>query len=166
MNVAPIFASGNDFFRNGVSFPACVSTAISVGNTTKNDNVQNSSNFQTTLVDIQATGTGIVAAGRNGSGGSLWMESKTGTSMAAPHVAGAWALIREVYPAMNVASVLNLLQSTGVPVADTRPGGSGLSIPRIDLQAALLISQKASLLKLSNMRPLLGIGKPILRELV
>ena len=27
-------------FRNGVSFPACVSTAISVGNTTKNDNVQ------------------------------------------------------------------------------------------------------------------------------
>ena len=65
------------------------------------------------------------------------MESKTGTSMAAPHVAGAWALIREVYPAMNVASVLNLLQSTGVPVADTRPGGSGLSIPRIDLQAAL-----------------------------
>ena len=137
MNVAPVFASGNDFFRNGVSFPACVSTAISVGNTTKNDNVQNSSNFQTTLVDIQATGTGIVAAGRNGSGGSLWMESKTGTSMAAPHVAGAWALIREVYPAMNVASVLNLLQSTGVPVADTRPGGSGLSIPRIDLQAAL-----------------------------
>ena len=137
MNVAPVFASGNDFFRNGVSFPACVSTAISVGNTTKNDNVQNSSNFQTTLVDIQATGTGIVAAGRNGTGGSLWMESKTGTSMAAPHVAGAWALIREVYPAMNVASVLNLLQSTGVPVADTRPGGSGLSIPRIDLQAAL-----------------------------
>ena len=137
MNVAPVFASGNDFFRNGVSFPACVSTAISVGNTTKNDNVSNSSNFQTTLVDIQATGTGIVAAGRNGSGGSLWMESKTGTSMAAPHVAGAWALIREVYPAMNVASVLNLLQSTGVPVADTRPGGSGLSIPRIDLQAAL-----------------------------
>ena len=137
INVAPVFASGNDFFLNGAAFPACVSTAISVGNTTKNDNVENSSNFQTTLVDIQAPGTNIVAAGRNGTGGSLWMEDKTGTSMAAPHVAGAWALIREVYPAMNVASVLNLLQSTGVPVADTRPGGSGLSIPRIDLQAAL-----------------------------
>ncbi|MEC8365037.1 MAG: S8/S53 family peptidase [Actinomycetota bacterium] len=137
MNVAPIFASGNDSFLNGAAFPACVSTAISVGNTTKNDNVRTSSNFQTTLVDIQAPGTNIVAAGRNGTGGSLWMEDKTGTSMAAPHVAGAWALIREVYPAMNVASVLNLLQSTGVPVADTRPGGTGLSIPRIDLQAAL-----------------------------
>ena len=137
INVAPIFASGNDSFRNGAAFPACVSTAISVGNTTKNDNVRNSSNFQTTLVDLQAPGTNIVAAGRNGTGGSLWMEDKTGTSMAAPHVAGAWALIREVYPSMNVASVLNLLQSTGVPVADDRTGGSGLSIPRIDLQAAL-----------------------------
>ena len=137
MNVAPVFASGNDSLRNGVSFPACVSTAISVGNTTKNDNVSNSSNFQTTLVDIQAPGSAIVAAARSGSAGALNYEGKWGTSMAAPHVAGAWALIREVYPAMNVASVLNLLQSTGVPVADTRPGGSGLSIPRIDLQAAL-----------------------------
>ena len=137
INVAPVFASGNDNFRNGVSFPACVSTAIAVGNTTKADNVSNSSNFQTTLVDIQAPGSNIVAAARNGSGGALNYESKTGTSMAAPHVTGAWALIREVYPSMNVASVLNLLQSTGVPVADNRAGGSGLSIPRIDLQAAL-----------------------------
>jgi len=137
INVAPVFASGNDFFRNGVSFPACVSTAIAVGNTTKADNVQNSSNFQTTLVDLQATGTNIVAAARNGAGGALNYESKTGTSMAAPHVTGAWALIRQLYPTMNVASVLNLLQTTGVPVADTRAGGSGLSIPRIDLQAAL-----------------------------
>ena len=137
INVAPVFASGNDSFRNGAAFPACVSTAISVGNTTKSDGINNSSNFQTTLVDLQAPGTGIVAAGRSGTAGSLWMEDKTGTSMAAPHVAGAWALIREVYPSMNVASVLNLLQSTGVPVADTRTGGSGLSIPRIDLQAAL-----------------------------
>jgi hypothetical protein len=137
INVAPVFASGNDFFRNGVAFPACVSTAIAVGNTTKADNVSNSSNFQTTLVDIQAPGSNIVAAARNGSGGALNYESKGGTSMAAPHVAGAWALIREVYPSMNVASVLNLLQSTGVPVADNRGGGSGLSIPRIDLQAAL-----------------------------
>ena len=137
MNVAPIFSSGNDSFLNGAAFPACVSTAISVGNTTKNDNVFTSSNFQTTLVDIQAPGSAIVAAARSGSAGALNYEGKWGTSMAAPHVAGAWALIREVYPAMNVASVLNLLQSTGVPVADTRPGGSGLSIPRIDLQAAL-----------------------------
>ena len=137
INVAPVFASGNDSFLNGAAFPACVSTAISVGNTTKADNVWTSSNFQTTLVDIQAPGTDIVAAGRSGSAGSLWMEDKTGTSMAAPHVAGAWALIRQVYPSMNVASVLNLLQTTGVPVADNRTGGSGLSIPRIDLQAAL-----------------------------
>ena len=137
INVAPIFASGNDSFRNGAAFPACVSTAVSVGNTTKNDGIRNSSNFQTTLVDLQAPGTNIVAAGRSGSGGPLWYESKSGTSMAAPHVAGAWALIRQVYPSMNVASVLNLLQLTGVPVADNRTGGSGLSIPRIDLQAAL-----------------------------
>ena len=137
INVAPVFASGNDSFTNGVAFPACVSSAISVGNTTKNDNVSNSSNFQATLVDIQAPGSAIVAAARSGSFGAFNYEGKGGTSMAAPHVAGAWALIREVYPSMNVASVLNLLQSTGVPVADTRTGGSGLSIPRIDLQAAL-----------------------------
>ncbi|MDE0928576.1 MAG: S8 family serine peptidase [Acidimicrobiales bacterium] len=135
LNVATIFASGNDSSRSQVAFPACISTVIAVGNTTKQDAVAGSSNFNTTLVDIQAPGTNIVAAAENG--GAMVYESKTGTSMAAPHVAGAWALIRELYPTMNVATVLNLLQTTGVAVADNRGGGSGLSIPRLDLEAAL-----------------------------
>ena len=41
LNVAPTVASGNDGWRNAMGRPSCVSNAIAVGNTQKDDAVNN-----------------------------------------------------------------------------------------------------------------------------
>jgi subtilisin family serine protease len=56
----------------------------------------------------------------------------SGTSMAAPHVAGAWAVMRQRYPTKTVSEILGLLRATGQPISIT-----ATSIPRIQLDAAL-----------------------------
>jgi hypothetical protein len=57
--------------------------------------------------------------------------------MATPHVAGAFAILRHAAPNADVTQLLSVLQSTGVPVTDTRPGG-GTVKPRIRLDQALI----------------------------
>jgi hypothetical protein len=57
-----------------------------------------------------------------------------GTSMAAPHVAGAWALLKQKNPAISVTAALAALTSTGVQVTDAR---NGITKPRIQVNAAL-----------------------------
>ncbi|MBE2224360.1 MAG: carboxypeptidase regulatory-like domain-containing protein, partial [Anaerolineae bacterium] len=59
-------------------------------------------------------------------------DNYNGTSMAAPHVTGAWALVKQNNPTASVSDVLNILQNTGVIVTDT----NGIGIPRIQLDAA------------------------------
>jgi len=44
--------------------------------------------------------------------------------MAAPHVAGAWAILEQWDAGQDVALILSRLQNMGTPVADTRPGGT------------------------------------------
>lgn len=54
--------------------------------------------------------------------------------MAAPHVAGAWAIFYEKNPFHIVDSILDALRTTGVPVTDTR---NNIVTPRIQIDAAL-----------------------------
>jgi hypothetical protein len=53
--------------------------------------------------------------------------------MAAPHVAGAWAILRQHAPAASVSEVLAALQAAGVPVTDAR---NGVTRSRIRVLAA------------------------------
>lgn len=53
--------------------------------------------------------------------------------MAAPHAAGAFALLRQAVPGTTVGEALHALQVTGRPVTDV----SGITRPRIDLDEAL-----------------------------
>jgi hypothetical protein len=53
--------------------------------------------------------------------------------MATPHVAGAWAILRQHAPAASVSDVLAALQSTGAPVTDAR---NGVTTSRIRILAA------------------------------
>lgn len=126
-NVATISSSGNDGFSNAVGAPACIPEVIAVGNTRKNDLVRESSN-SSTLVDLLAPGTSITAA-RNGGG---YIEL-SGTSMAAPHVAGAFALLREANPYDSSTELLDRLKRTGVEITDTK---NDITRPRIDVLAA------------------------------
>ena len=54
--------------------------------------------------------------------------------MAAPHVAGAWALMMKAAPAASVTQVLNAFSTTGTNILDTR---NGITKPRINVASAI-----------------------------
>jgi subtilisin len=128
LNIATVVASGNSSSSTGLSAPACIENAISVGNTTKSDAINTTSNSADNL-DLLAPGTSIVSTLPGDELGSA-----TGTSMAAPHVAGAWAILHQM--TQPVDSVLARLVQTGVPITDAR---NGVTKPRIAVDQALLV---------------------------
>lgn len=131
-NIATVIASGNNGYINAISRPACISNAISVGSTDKNDSVSYFSNSASFLA-LLAPGEGIYSSIPGG------YETLDGTSMATPHVAGAWAVLRQAFPTKSVSSLLSLLKSTGVKVKDYR---NGKVKPRINVAYALAKYQK------------------------
>ena len=132
--IATVIASGNDHSSTELSSPACISSAISVGSTTDgsfslpSDQVSNFSNTNQYL-SLLAPGETILSSIPGGTFGYLW-----GTSMAAPHVAGSWALMKSKRPSASVTEILNALAETGTSITDPR---SGLAFPRINVDAAL-----------------------------
>jgi hypothetical protein len=127
-----VVAAGNSGWPFGLASPACISTAVSVGSTTKTDVVSGFSN-SASFLSLFAPGEAIHSSMPGGS-----YEALNGTSMAAPHVAGAWGLIRQAVPAAGVSTVLNALRTTGLPITDNRlwflPGAT---VPRVRLFEAL-----------------------------
>jgi hypothetical protein len=75
--------------------------------------------------------------------------------MAAPHVAGAWAIVRQAAPGAGVSAVLSALRSTGRPITDTRWWSVGTTAPRISVLEAL-----ATLVPIPNPVPVLSSFAP------
>ena len=141
VGIAAISSSGNGESSTGISSPACISSIVSVGSTddgssssdgsseTTRDEVSDFSNSSPEL-DLLAPGRWIRSSvpgygfGRAG-----------GTSGAAPHVAGAWAVLKSKAPNASVEQVLSALKNTGVSVTDPR---NNLTIPRIQVDGALI----------------------------
>ncbi len=137
-DIATIIASGNGDaygvgYKNSMSAPACISTAVSVGATTDWDTITSFSNVANFL-DFLAPGHDITSA-IPGGGTAAW----DGTSMAAPHVAGAWAVVRSNAPNASVNDVFDALDDTGTPVDDNRSGGTVQNIPRINVDLAAAV---------------------------
>lgn len=131
VGIATVIASGNDSFRGAVGHPACISTAVTVGNTTIDgsiDNVFVQSN-SSAQIDLLAPGTDICSAVPNNRFECAWH----GTSMAAPHVAGAFAVLRQRRPTATVDQIVTALQRSGVSVSD----GYGITRTRINVANAL-----------------------------
>jgi len=126
--IATVIASGNNGYTNAVGAPSCISTAVTVGSTTKSDVVASYSN-SATLVDLLAPGSSIYSSIPTNSYASF-----NGTSMATPHVAGAFAVLKSVKPTATVDQIESALKSTGTSVLDTR---NNISKPRIQVAAAV-----------------------------
>lgn len=138
VGIATVIASGNSSYKNAISAPACISSAVSVGATcdagpdgsacaTGVDGVASYSNIAS-FVSLLAPGSYITSS-VPGNGYAAW----NGTSMAAPHVAGAWALLKQANPAMSVDDALSLLRGQAVAVNDQRSGGVVSGMARINL---------------------------------
>ena len=130
IGVATVVASGNSGIPFAISSPACISSAVSVGSTNKNDVVSYFSNVAPFL-SLLAPGEPITSSVPGGS-----YSAMSGTSMAAPHVAGAWAVLRQAAPSASVSDILESLRNTGLAIRDDRFLG-GTTIPRIRLLRAL-----------------------------
>ncbi|WP_291931208.1 trypsin-like serine protease [Limnohabitans sp.] len=146
--VATVVASGNEGYVSSLASPACISSAISVGSTfdasiSAYDNACDGWNGGLPNVDrvacysntasflnLLAPGSEITSSVPNNSYGS-----SHGTSMAAPHVAGCWAILKSAHPAASVDQIQQALISSGVPVTDWRR--TSITKPRIDCKAAL-----------------------------
>jgi subtilisin family serine protease len=133
--IATVISSGNGFSNAGISAPSCIAKAIAVGSTEKNDTISAFSNHHQ-LVDVMAPG-GLINAALPTTPVSSPVTTadqygiKSGTSMAAPHVAGAIALLKDVRPAAGVKDILKSLQNSNVQV--TR---NGVTKRRIDMVKA------------------------------
>jgi subtilisin family serine protease len=131
VGIPAVIASGNAGQRDGMTQPGCISGAVSVGATTDADAVASFSNIAP-FISLLAPGVNISSAARGGG-----VVQQSGTSMATPHVAGAWAILRQAAPANAVDDILLALQTTGTLVDDQRSNGTVTGMRRINIDLAL-----------------------------
>jgi subtilisin family serine protease len=135
--IATVISAGNNGFTSAMGAPACISSAISVAascdassSSTCAQGVNGLASYSnvSSLTSLAAPGS-FITSSVPGGGYEAW----NGTSMAAPHVAGAWALYRQWKPADSVSTALAAFKINGLSINDTRPGGSVTGLKRIDL---------------------------------
>jgi len=139
-NISVIVASGNDAYTTGISSPACVQNATPVGSVddgsggTTADDISSFTN-RGNILNLMAPGRWITAPYFGGGTNIL-----QGTSMSAPHVAGAAALLKQFVRLQDGTDITpqeieDVLNDTGVQVYD---GATGRYYSRIDVYAAII----------------------------
>jgi len=100
---------------------------LAVAATADTSDATSASNNISNQLDLFAPGIDITTSDSDGG-----FSSATGTSMAAPHVAGAWAVIKHASPSISVANAENLLKTNGPNVTQNT-----VTRRRLNLTAAL-----------------------------
>ncbi len=135
VGIAPVAAAGNqvggESICAGITDPACISSAVSVGATTPEDTEARFSYYSSALLDLFAPGQGIVSSAGNN---DTSYESGSGTSMATPHVAGAWAILKQFNANLSVNNALKALKENGTLIKSR----CGSSKPRINIGTTIM----------------------------
>jgi subtilisin len=136
-NIPTIVAGGNGPYLHLIGAPACISMTVAAGATTKQDLVWQYS-LHSLMVDLMAPGENIYAAMPGGGYGFF-----VGTGMAAAHIAGAIALLKQARPNATAYQLLNALRNTGVPVDrySSAPGGVPTQITQIRIDVAKALTR-------------------------
>ena len=148
--VVTAIAAGNNGSSTQVSAPGCISSAVTVASSDKNDVISSFSNMSS-VVDLMAPGgfgggacmfggnnADILSSVAHSPPNADFYACLAGTSMATPHVAGSFAAIRSACPNATAAQILTALQNTGLSITDNRIAG-GQTKPRI--RVALAVQQ-------------------------
>jgi Zn-dependent metalloprotease/subtilisin family serine protease len=130
-----IAAAGNNYGNNNDTSPQYPASydcenIISVASTDHNDLMSSFSNYGATSVDLAAPGSNVYSTTPSGNYGS-----KSGTSMATPHVAGAAGLLMSYNPSLSGAEIKQIL----LEAVDIIPSVSGkvLSNGRLNVANAI-----------------------------
>lgn len=100
------------------TYPACyhIDNVVSVAYTTRNDTLGQFSNFGVTNVLLAAPGAEMYSTFFNSDSAYLGGSFLQGTSLAAPYVTGAFALMLAKYPAENYQSLISRVLKATDPV--------------------------------------------------
>ncbi|MER6949434.1 S8 family serine peptidase [Nonomuraea sp. NPDC000554] len=135
-----VVAAGNGGSSKPVSSPATADAALAVGAVDRQDQVADFSSRgpregdHAIKPDITAPGVEIVAAAAEGTADGAHVE-KSGTSMAAPHVAGAAAILAQRHPDWTGQQLKAALVGSAAPSPGATPFQQGTG--RVDLVRAL-----------------------------
>lgn len=138
-DIASVVAAGNEGTSTQFSAPSCLNYTYVVGATTDWDDIASYSNTYSFLSffapggSLNSNGTVQTGYGIKTSALSGGYTETAGTSLAAPHVSGAFALLRQRHPTKSVGLLYNYLRDTGTLIM--LPGGT--FVPRINVDAAL-----------------------------
>ncbi|MDX1765359.1 MAG: S8 family serine peptidase [Candidatus Saccharimonadales bacterium] len=138
-DIVPVVASGNESSSTEISFPGCVENAFTVGSVNSVDWSSGPDNYfagdvspftnSNALVDIMAPGA-LIEAAIPGNTYALDL----GTSMAAPHVAGAIAVMKQNNPSAPASALLDILANSSTTVLDSR---NSITFPELDMVDAM-----------------------------
>ena len=116
--IATVVASGNTAQYDAVTAPGCISSAITVA-ASKREGIEPNISLSNLapVVDFLAPGTQITS-----SRAAAGYVTLSGTSMAAPHIAGAIGLLRAQSPSASVIQIESALRITAQKTTDPRTG--------------------------------------------